>query len=354
MEVRSQRSGFSKTLISETRILKPIMLNSEILISSLQKRMLTVLPQDHSNPELHRFYQLIGDYPKRPGKYLRGLCVLLSCEAHGGSWRNALDVAVALELFQNWVLIHDDIEDDSEERRGQPALHKQTGMPVALNVGDALHAYMWQVLHQASASKEIHHEFLQIIHRTAEGQHLDLSWIAQQRFDIAEQDYLEMVTLKTAYYTVISPLRLGAFCAGVEPNENLTQAGKDLGVAFQIRDDVLNLLPSDTYGKEFAGDLYEAKRTLILARLFTRTHSTEKSEIIKHLVKPRQEKNPRDIEVLLETIQNHQALSYAQSIAEEKAKTGLHLLKDCFAKLPNQAATQELTRLLESLANRNK
>ena len=90
---------------------------NKLLTSHLQQRMLEVLPQQHHHSELHHYYQLIQDYPTRPGKFLRGLFVLLSCEAHGGKWQDALDVAVALKLFQNWVLIHDDIEDDSEERQ---------------------------------------------------------------------------------------------------------------------------------------------------------------------------------------------------------------------------------------------
>lgn len=324
------------------------------LVKALQERMLAVLPQQHENPDLATFYKLIRDYPSRQGKNLRGLFILLSCEAHGGKWQDALDVAVALELFQNWVLIHDDIEDDSEERRGSPALHKQAGMPIALNVGDALHIYMWQVLNQDDISSTIRKEFLAMIHRTAEGQHLDLSWIAQNRFDVSEQEYLEMVTLKTAYYTVVSPLRLGAFCAGAVPDERLTQAGKDLGVAFQIRDDVLNLSESEGYGKEFAGDIYEAKRTLILSQLFAKATSSEKTDIIRCLAKARQDKTNADIQFVLDAIKKHGSLAYAQSVAESKAKRGLDLIAEVAKNLPNQRLTQRLVGLLESLAARHK
>jgi geranylgeranyl diphosphate synthase, type II len=334
-------------------------MNLTSLTTALQERMLEHLPQIHAHADLTNFYQLIRDYPQRPAKHLRGLFVLLSCEAHGGRWQDALDVAVALELFQNWVLIHDDIEDDSDERRGQPALHKQVGMPIALNVGDALHIYMWQVLNQDGISSIIRKEFLEMIHRTAEGQHLDLCWIAQNRFDVREAEYLEMVTLKTAHYTVISPLRLGAFCAKVIPDERLTQAGKDLGVAFQIRDDVLNISESEDYGKEFAGDIYEAKRTLILSHLFSKATKNEEAELIKCLAKPRQDKTPDDIHFVLEKIKQYDSLPYAQHVAEEKAKCGLSLIREIAKALPNQGLsnqglTEELTGLLESLAERRK
>jgi geranylgeranyl diphosphate synthase, type II len=334
-------------------------MNLTSLTNALQARILEVLPQQHTNPDLQHYYALIQDYPKRKGKNLRGLFVLLSCEAHGGRWQDALDVAVALELFQNWVLIHDDIEDDSDERRGSPALHKQVGMPIALNVGDALHIYMWQVLNQDSIPSIVRAEFLEMIHRTAEGQHLDLSWIAQNRFDVSEAEYLEMVTLKTAHYTVVSPLRLGAFCAKVTPDERLTQAGKDLGVAFQIRDDVLNISESEDYGKEFAGDIYEAKRTLILSYLLAGVTENEKLELVKCLAKARQDKTLGDIHFVLEKIKQHGSLAYAQNVAEAKAKSGLSLIKEIAKTLPNQGLsnqglTQELTGLLESLAERRK
>lgn len=333
------------------------MLELSNLREALTETILSALPQHHNHPDLDQFYDLIRDYPERGGKQLRGLFVLLSAEAHGGRWQDALEVAAALELFQNWVLIHDDIEDDSDERRGAPALHKQVGMPVALNVGDALHVYMWQVLNELSPelpTDAIRAEFIQMIHRTAEGQHLDLSWVAQNRFDLTEDDYLEMVTLKTAYYTVVSPLRLGAQCASRAPSKHFEAAGKALGVAFQIRDDVLNLQVSadNAYGKEFAGDLYEAKRTLILAHLFSQVNESEAQDLKARLGQARQEKTQADIERALELIKKYDSLGYAQRFAETNAVKGLEYMKKALESLPNQLAINELSGLLESLALR--
>ena len=326
---------------------------------SLQKQLyesiLQCLPRTHKVQELERFYELVSDYPRRGGKLLRGQFVLLSALAHGGTVEAAMPVAVALELFQNWVLIHDDIEDGSEERRGEPALHKQVGMPIALNVGDALHVYMWQVLLDLKLERKeaIQKEFLAMIHRTSEGQHLDLSWVESRRFDISEAEYLQMVTLKTAYYTVVSPLRLGAWCAGQNPHEDFEALGKSLGIGFQIRDDVLNLLPDSNYGKEFAGDLYEGKRTLILAHLFSKVSQTERQMLETYLAKPRNAKTSTETNAILELIADHGALDYAQNIADRHAQKGLELLKDALAPLTKQGHVNKLTGLLESLANRN-
>ena len=327
----------------------------ETLYEQLNRTVLAALPQQHAKSELNTFYTLIRDYPERRGKQLRGVFVLLSCLMHGGKLEDALAAAASLELFQNWVLIHDDIEDGSEERRGQPALHRVAGMPTALNVGDALHVYMWQCLFAVEHNKDaILNEFTQMIHRTAEGQHLDLSWVEHARFDISEADYLDMVTLKTSYYTVVAPLRLGALCANIEPDERFTQIGKDLGVAFQIRDDVLNLLNEGdaAYGKEFAGDLYEGKRTLILAHLLSVARPAERELYSEILSKARADKTEQDIVNLLAGIKKSGSLEYAQNVSQQRAESGLKLLNEATDALPEQAAVSKLTGLLESLSKR--
>jgi len=299
-------------------------------------------------------------YPERAGKTLRGQVVVLSTRAHDGDEDAAFTAAAGVELFQNWVLVHDDIEDDSEERRGQPALHRLVGTPVAINVGDALHVAMWRLLmslppgSRGGLDREaVLQEFLWMIERTAEGQHLDLSWIASGRFDVTEDDYLTMVTLKTAYYTVVCPLRLGAACAGVPPSEGFEVAGTDLGVAFQIRDDVLNLTPGVAYGKEFAGDLYEGKRTLILAHLLAHASRSERDEVVDVLAVPREAKRPEGIRHVLEAIERHGSLAYAQSVAEQRARRGLENLSEALGRLPGQQAARDLETLLRSLALRS-
>ncbi len=330
------------------------------LPARIRQAVVAALPEGHSHPELRRFIELQRAYPERAGKTLRGQIVVLSARAHAGDERSALTAAAGVELFQNWVLVHDDIEDDSEERRGRPALHRLVGTPIAINVGDALHVAMWRLvmsLPPVSAGgldrEAVLQEFLWMIERTAEGQHLDLSWVASGRFDVTEEDYLTMVTLKTAYYTVVCPLRLGAACAGVEPSPVFEAAGIDLGVAFQIRDDVLNLTPGIAYGKEFAGDLYEGKRTLILAHLLANASSSERDEVVEVLAEPRDVKSPDGIRRVLDAIERHGSLAYAQSVAEDRARRGLARLSEAFAPLPGRPAANELETLLRSLALRS-
>src|SRR5690606_4265475 len=195
-------------------------LDTDAVTAAIRARVLAALPVGGPDAELARFARLQRDYPSREGKTLRGRVVVLSAAAHGASdLAEVLAVAAALEPFQAWVLVHDDIEDGSEERRGAPALHRLVGVPVALTVGDAMHVQMWRLLHglldrrtasdaagavTAAVVARVLEEFGSMVARTAAGQHLDLAWVAAGRFDVTEDEYLRMVTLKTAWYTVAS------------------------------------------------------------------------------------------------------------------------------------------------------
>ena len=326
-------------------------------INKIRSTLLHFLPKQHKLKALNTFYELIRNYPNRAGKGIRGLVTLKSTEAHGAHWQQGIPAAAGIESFQNWVLIHDDIEDNSESRRGLPTLHKEVGIPIALNVGDALHAYMWDLLLSLTADlslgTSILKEFVWIIHRTSEGQHLDLTWVEENNFDIAEQDYLQMVYLKTACYTVVGPLRLGALSAGVQPTEAFLESGKLLGCAFQIRDDILNLTPNLTIGKEFAGDLYEAKRTLILAHLFSHATFEERLEIIERLSCPRQKRTEDDIARILSLIRTYGSIDYAQDYANRLAHTGLSTLEAAFPNPANITALNHLKSLFKSLVTRD-
>jgi geranylgeranyl diphosphate synthase type II len=327
------------------------------LAERLQAAVLAALPDRHEDPDLERFYGLLRDYPARGGKRLRGRFVVAATAAHGGDPERALRPAAALELFQNWVLVHDDIEDDSDERRGAPALHRQVGVPVALNVGDAMHVYMWALLLDLRGdagfdADAIRAEFVRLIHRTAEGQHLDLAWVHEGRFAVGEADYLRMVTLKTSWYTVIGPLRLGAHASGRTPDPGFETYGARLGAAFQIRDDVLNLTPGATTGKEFAGDLYEGKRTLVLAHLFAHASQEEADEAIALLARPRAAKRPEDVARLLQLIDRHGSLRHAQDVAEREAAAALAGLREALATLPGRTAADALLAQLATLAHR--
>jgi geranylgeranyl diphosphate synthase type II len=218
-------------------------------------------------------YELILDYPLRGGKALRPALSIATCLGLGGHLEAILPTAATLELYHNAFLIHDDIEDESWRRRGRPTLHIDHGIPIAVNVGDAMLSLSLQPLLDnvervgLGPALRILRSVARMTRQTVDGQALELEWVRSNIWQLDDTDYLAMVELKTSWYSFITPLQVGAIAAGggLEWMAPLESLGRHLGAAFQITDDLLNLRadPED-YGKEIGGDLWEGKRTLML------------------------------------------------------------------------------------------
>ncbi len=307
----------------------------------------------HEDPH---YQALLRDYPERGGKMLRGLLTVYAGLAHGASLEAALYAGGALELFQNWVLIHDDIEDASLERRGRPTLHRLYPMPLALNAGDALHGEMWGLLLEGLRAGlfglEVLEEFHRVVARTAYGQHLDLLWTLSGRVDLTPEDYLRMAAHKAAYYTAVAPLRLGALLAGRVPSPAYEAGGLNLGLAFQIVDDLLNLEGGEAYGKEAAGDLYEGKRTLVLLYFLEEASPEERARVQSLLALPREEKPEEEVRWLWERIRASRALGRAWAQAQRLKEEGLALLRPELEGLPGREAREALVGTLVALVER--
>ena len=293
-----------------------------------------ILPTSHSIAEVELLYKMMRDYPERGGKGMRPYICVTSCRAFGGSEDEVLLSAASLELFQNWILIHDDIEDGSEMRRGAPSLHKKYDWTLALNTGDALHARMWQALLRnrdglgEKRTLDIMDEFARMINETTEGQQMELAWVVGRNWKLSQDDYYRMCTKKTSWYTVISPMRLGGIAAGADAEtlRALIDAGTKLGVAFQIHDDVLNLSAGAKYGKQYADDLLEGKRTLILIRMLEVATHEEKLRMFELFAMSREERKVR-LDELLEMIERHGVIAYASERAEELLHEALATMK---------------------------
>jgi geranylgeranyl diphosphate synthase type II len=299
-----------------------------------------LLPASASTHEVDLLYKMMRDYPQRQAKGLRPFICIAACRAFGGKEEDAFLTAASLELFQNWILIHDDIEDASEMRRGSPALHKKYDWTLALNAGDALHARMWGALLDnetrlgPTKTLRILAEFYKMINETTEGQHIELGWVVGRRWDLREEDYYLMCTKKTSWYTTIAPLRLGGVIADAheEDLDRLISIGTKLGVGFQIQDDVLNLSgDEEKYGKEIADDLLEGKRTLILIHLLESCSEAERARFILIMNKRRDEKleDGDGIHEVLALIHKYGAIDYAREKARglvNEARTELKKL----------------------------
>jgi geranylgeranyl diphosphate synthase, type II len=241
-------------------------------------------------------YELILDYPLRGGKALRPALGIATCLGLGGHLEAILPTAATLELYHNAFLIHDDIEDESWWRRGKPTLHIDHGIPVAVNVGDAMLSLSLQPLLDnvervgLGPALRILRAIAHMTRQTVDGQALELEWVRSNTWRLDDADYLKMVELKTSWYSFITPLQVGAVAAGAGPEqlEPLESLGRHLGAAFQITDDLLNLRADpEEYGKEIGGDLWEGKRTLMLLHALRSAESQDQNHAVMILAKRR-------------------------------------------------------------------
>ena len=233
-------------------------------------------------------YDLVSGFLDSSGKGLRPALCLATCRAFGGRVEQALDSATAIEVLHNAFLVHDDIEDGSEFRHARPTMHRQYGIPIAVNTGDAMQALSMRLLRNnlltlgPDVAWQVGNEFDHMLMESLEGQAMELGWVRDNACDISEADYLRMTLKKTCWYSFIHPCRIGALIArpGRLDLDRFNEFGYFLGAAFQIQDDVLNLVGSrERYGKEIGGDLYEGKRTLMLAHLFEQTSPQERRKL---------------------------------------------------------------------------
>ncbi|MFH1246650.1 MAG: polyprenyl synthetase family protein [Candidatus Liptonbacteria bacterium] len=312
--------------------------------------------------EPYGHYEMIHEYPRRQGKYFRPGLLIASAELFGARREQALLAAVAMQLSEEWLLVHDDVEDHSETRRRtakelNPTLNAAYGYELAVNAGDALHILMWKAACDASGilGEEKGSRFLatlnDILITTTEGQFMELSWMREHNLAITENDYFCMVDRKTGLYTVQGPAVLGGIVAGAS-DEILSGIGKWailLGRAFQIQDDILDLeRDSALTGKERGGDILEGKRTLLLIHLLRSCSSIEREYVSTIYRKPRELKSCADVEYVIGLMEQYGSIEHAREAAGKYAE-GAHQEFDRFANIvPDSAKKPEANAVIRS------
>lgn len=283
------------------------------------------------------------------GKRVRPALCLLAAEAVGGNKELALSSAVAIELFQAAALIHDDIADNGELRRGKPCLHISEGLGLAINAGDlALMRMYGVVLNDVKLDHALRHavlcELQSMTERTVEGQALDIGWARDGRWDITGAEYLHMARLKTAYYSAASPLACGALCAGgtEEQVTALRNFGLAAGLAFQLQDDLLNLVGSDeTHTKDFRSDITEGKRTLIAVHALQQLDLVRAEEL--HQILSSGSSDPTLLSRGVALMEAAGSIAYVRDFANQ-------LVKEAQAIVESAPLTSEAVSLLLSMA----
>ena len=277
---------------------------------------------DH--PDMDRYlYSPLMEYSKNGGKRHRPLIAMAGCLAVGGDLNRAMSSAAAIEHFHTAALIHDDIADDAELRRGEPCLHLSEGLGLAINMGDlGLSLVNGTVINDPAlddATKvRVVMELIEMTRRTIEGQAMDIGWARDERYDIAPDDYLCMAIHKTAHYSGAVPLAIGAICGGANETqiEGLRAYGLGTGLAFQIQDDLLNLIGTEESAKkDFRSDITEGKRTLVVVHALKHCALEQRERLIEIL-----SDKTKDPEVLAEAVdimQSAGSIEYARNYALE-------------------------------------
>ncbi len=286
---------------------------------------------DGTHPDMDRYlYDPLSEYYANAGKRHRPLICLLACEAVGGDPTLAWPSAAAIEHFHTAALIHDDIEDSSLTRRGEPCLHVAEGEGLAINAGDlALSLVTGTVVDDPGLDAEtklrVLKELVDMTTRTIEGQALDIGWARDDRFDLTVDDYLVMANHKTAFYSGAVPLAVGAIIGGGSQGQIdvLRAFGMAAGLAFQIQDDVLNLVgKKESVKKDFRSDITEGKRTLVAIHALH--HSPSRERLLAIL--SQRATDPAVLQEAVDLLEEAGSIRFAQAYSTDlvvQAKSGL-------------------------------
>ncbi len=219
------------------------------------------------------------------GKRLRPTLVLLAADLYGADLQQAITPAVGLEMYHNFTLLHDDVMDRADERRGRPTVHVRWNENAAILSGDAMQGLAYQLIATAPASclKAVLDLFTQTNIEICEGQQLDMEF--ENRSEVTIEEYVEMIRLKTAVLLGCA-LKMGALIGGAAPKEAdaLYDFGQNIGLAFQLQDDWLDCWGDPkTFGKRIGGDILNDKKTYLLIYTLKHASSADRDVLLREL-----------------------------------------------------------------------
>jgi geranylgeranyl diphosphate synthase type I len=269
---------------------------------------------------------------KKRGKRIRPVLCLLACESLGGSAQVAMPMAVASEIMHNFLLVHDDIEDEDRVRRDRPSVWVRYGLAHGINVGDYLFAKTYEAAlgcMERGLGEDRMRKLLQLITKTivhtGEGQALDIG--ARNRRDITVDEYLHITIEKTGYY-LACPAVGGALVAGA--NEKtltaLEEFGKCIGPVFQITDDVIDLTEGKGRGGVKGSDIMEGKRSYLVVHAASRCTDIEKKQLFEILDNPRDKTTAEHVEWATALFEKYGAVEAARKAGEDFLSKGQSVL----------------------------
>ena len=284
------------------------------------------------------------------GKRFRSSLTLMISELFCGNPLLAINEAMAIELFHNFTLIHDDIMDEASLRRGHETVHKKWSNNEAILSGDLLYAVVNKLLATSEVtSSEIQTLFHQTAIEVCEGQAMDMDF--ENRSDVSVDEYLLMIKLKTAVL-VACALKIGALIGGAKDidADQLYEFGINIGVAFQIHDDILDVYPShSSFGKKVGGDIIEEKKTILYISLLNNASKSE-MDLLNKLYSSKAKNSEIIISEVKKMYEKYDVLSVAN---KEKDKYHLAALSNIENLSIDQSNKNRLISFAQDLMTRN-
>lgn len=252
------------------------------LITTYREEFLTYLNNNLKVKEPKNLYLPIQYILQIGGKRLRPVLTMLTCTIFGGNSKNALNAAMAIEVFHNFTLIHDDIMDSAPIRRGKETVHKKWNLNAGILSGDAMMILAYQCFENYEST--LYKKLTQLFNKTAlevcEGQQLDIDF--ETRNNVALEEYIQMITYKTSVL-LAAAMKMGAMIAQADESdtEKIYEFGLNLGIAFQLQDDYLDTFgKEEDFGKQIGGDILENKKTFLYLKALEVCDETTKIRLL--------------------------------------------------------------------------
>ncbi len=259
-------------------------------IEHYRKEFLDYLGQKSIDKEPTRLYAPITYILGLGGKRLRPVLTLMTTDLFGADYKKAMDAALAIEIFHNFSLVHDDIMDDAPLRRGQQTVHGKWDINTGILSGDAMLilAYRFFENYPSGTFRELAQLFSKTALEVCEGQQYDMDF--ETRDDVTIPEYLRMIEYKTAVL-VAAAMKMGGIVAGVSIKDQdlIYEFGKNLGIAFQLQDDYLDAFGDpESFGKQVGGDIIENKKTFLYLSAMQMGSAKEEKELLDlYSIQPR-------------------------------------------------------------------
>ncbi|MBX7076334.1 MAG: polyprenyl synthetase family protein [Methanobacteriaceae archaeon] len=306
--------------------------NSQVILDSINDNLSIIEPEGLSEASIY--------LTKAGGKMLRPSLTLITSEAVGGNKGSTVQTAAAIELIHTFSLIHDDIMDKDDMRRGKPSVHKVWGEPIAILAGDTLFSKAFEMIITSKGddltSEQINKTLAAVADscvKICEGQASDMSF--EGDFSVKEDAYMDMIFKKTGAL-IAGATKSGAIMGGADEKtiDSMYEYGKLIGLAFQIQDDYLDVISDEeSLGKPIGSDIAKGKMTLMVVKALSEANEVDSERLVEILKNPNSSQD--EVDEAIEIFNKYGSIQYAHDVAQlnvNKAKELLEILPDSEAK----------------------